>query len=125
MSEAVRRAMAPNAAEIAAAPLSSHAAVLADLLGGKGSAALDIGCGDGTFTWLMTKHFPRVTGIDVKAVKIAEANAQAREKGVAAQFQVEARRRCRSRTRASTRWCSPTACTTSRTWTGRSGKPPA
>jgi hypothetical protein len=88
MSDAIRRAMAPTADEIAAMPLSSHAAVLAALVGGKGRSALDVGCGDGKFTWLMAKHFPHVAGIDMKAGKIAEANASAREKGVAAEFRV-------------------------------------
>ncbi len=79
--------MQPSAQEVAAAPLSSHAAILAKLLGGKGRRALDIGCGDGKFTWLMAQHFPELTGVDVNEKKVAAAREEAASKGLAVKFQ--------------------------------------
>ena len=88
MDQALRRAMAPNADEIAALSLSSHAEIVKELLGGKGSSALDVGCGAGTFTWLLAPLFQRLTGLDVKERQIAEARETAKTKGLDIDFRV-------------------------------------
>ena len=86
MDENTRRAMNPSAPEIAALSLSSHAEIVAELLGGKGASALDVGCGAGPFTWLMAPLFSKLAGLDVKEKQIAEARATAKSKGLDIDF---------------------------------------
>ncbi len=88
MTEAMRRAMNPNATEIAALSISGHADIARELLGGKGRSVLDVGCGAGTFTWLIAPMFERVAGLDPKAACIEEAKAAAKAKGIDADFRV-------------------------------------
>ena len=40
------------------------------------AAALEVGCGDATFTTDLAKHFAAVTAIDISAGQIAENSAQ-------------------------------------------------
>lgn len=86
--EATRRAMAPTDAEIAALRLSTNGKVAAELLGGARGKALDIGCGDGKFTRALAALSSETAGIDVKAKKIEEARAAAREAGATIDFRV-------------------------------------
>jgi ubiquinone/menaquinone biosynthesis C-methylase UbiE len=88
MTEALRRAMNPTAAEIAALPISGHAEVARDLLAGKGDSVLDVGCGAGSFTWLVAPFFKRVAGLDPNAARIEEAQAAAKTKGLEIDFRV-------------------------------------
>ena len=88
MSEALRRAMSPTAAEIAALSISGHADIARELLAGKGEGVLDVGCGAGTFTWLLAPLFKRVAGLDPKAARIEEAKATVKSKGIDADFRV-------------------------------------
>jgi 2-polyprenyl-3-methyl-5-hydroxy-6-metoxy-1,4-benzoquinol methylase len=81
-----RHALAPSQAEISALPLSSNPRIAADLLGGAGSKALDIGCGEGKFTRALTRLFAEVSGIDVKESKIVEARAAAAAEGLSIDF---------------------------------------
>jgi ubiquinone/menaquinone biosynthesis C-methylase UbiE len=87
MDQRARHALAPTHAEIAALPLSSNARIAAELISREGSRALDIGCGEGKFTRSLAKHFGTVKGIDVKANKIAQAQAAADKEGVAVVFE--------------------------------------
>ena len=87
MDEKTRRAMAPTRSEIAALPLSSNTRIAAQRLAKEGSRALDIGCGEGKFTRGLAQTFADVKGIDVKANKIAEAQAAAAAEGVKVTFQ--------------------------------------
>mgnify|MGYP003346577511 CR=1 FL=1 len=86
--EATRRAMAPTNAEIAALPLSTNGKIVAELIAGKGGKALDVGCGDGKFTRVLAAQSAQTSGIDVKAKKIAEAQATAKEAGANVDFRV-------------------------------------
>jgi SAM-dependent methyltransferase len=88
MTEALRRAMAPTATEIASFTLSSHADIVRELLAGKGESVLDVGCGAGSFTWLLAALFKRIAGLDPKAARIDEAKAAARQKGLDIDFRV-------------------------------------
>jgi ubiquinone/menaquinone biosynthesis C-methylase UbiE len=88
MEEIVRRAIKPTAAEIAALPPDNNEAVAARLLAGRGGAALDIGCGPGTFTRSLTALFPAVSGIDINPKSIAKAQAAAADAGRAIDFRV-------------------------------------
>ncbi len=85
-AETVRHAMNPTRAEIRAFPLSSHSDMVATLLAGKGRSVLDIGCGNGKFTWLLAKHFATVAAIDPNPRRIAEAQAKAKADGVEIDF---------------------------------------
>ena len=87
MDDKARRAMAPTRSEIAALPLSSNTRIAAQLLASDGPRALDIGCGEGKFTRGLAQIFGNVKGIDVKANKIAEAQAAADAEGVKVTFQ--------------------------------------
>ena len=86
--EQFRRAMAPTETEIAALPLSSNPKVAAELLARAGARVIDIGCGEGKFTRALTALFSEVHGVDVKADKIAEAQAAAKAEGVDVDFRV-------------------------------------
>ena len=87
MDDKTRRAMAPSRSEIAALPLSSNTRIAAQLLASDGPRALDIGCGEGKFTRGLAQIYANVKGIDVKANKIAEAQAAADAEGVKVTFQ--------------------------------------
>ena len=87
MDDKTRRAMAPSRSEIAALPLSSNTRIAAQLLASDGPRALDIGCGEGKFTRGLAQIYTNVKGIDVKANKIAEAQAAADAEGVKVTFQ--------------------------------------
>jgi SAM-dependent methyltransferase len=84
----VRQAMAPTDAEIQALPLSTNAAVAGELLGRGRGRALDIGCGEGTFTRDLAKLFREVGGVDVRASRIDDALAAAHAAGAAVDFRV-------------------------------------
>jgi ubiquinone/menaquinone biosynthesis C-methylase UbiE len=86
--EQTRRAMAPTHAEIAALPLSTNGKIAAELLGGRRGKALDVGCGDGKFTRALAGLSTETSGIDVKAKKIDEARAAAKEAGAPVDFRV-------------------------------------
>jgi ubiquinone/menaquinone biosynthesis C-methylase UbiE len=88
MEASIRHAMAPTAEEIRAQRLSTNAAVAAELLGRGGGRALDVGCGDGTFTRALAGLFREVGGIDVRASRIDDARAAAQAAGVAIDFRV-------------------------------------
>ncbi len=88
MEEIVRRAIKPNSAEIAALPPDNNVAVAARLLAGRSGAAIDIGCGPGTFTRSLTALFAAVSGIDISAKSIAKAQAAAAEAGRSIDFRV-------------------------------------
>ena len=90
MTEALRRAMNPTATEIAALSIQGHADIARELLAGKGQSVLDVGCGAGTFTWLLAPLFKRIAGLDPKAARIEEAKATAKSKGLDADFRVGA-----------------------------------
>ena len=87
MDDKTRRAMAPTRSEIAALPLSSNTRIATQLLASDGPRALDIGCGEGKFTRGLAQIYANVKGIDVKANKIAEAQAAADAEGVKVTFQ--------------------------------------
>jgi len=82
----IRRALAPTAEEIRALRLGSNKEIASTLLGGRGTRALDIGCGDGKFTRVLASMFKTVEGIDVNARKIDEAQAAADASGLAITF---------------------------------------
>ena len=88
MPDQLRHALNPTHAEIAALPLSSNAKIVAELLSGTGTRALDIGCGEGKFTRALTGFFAQVSGVDVKANKIADAAKAADAEGVRVDFRV-------------------------------------
>ena len=88
MEEIVRHAIKPNPAEIAALPEDNNVAVAARLLAGRSGAALDIGCGPGTFTRSLTALFGAVSGIDISAKSIAKAEAAASAAGSKIEFRV-------------------------------------
>ena len=88
MEDAVRHAISPSAEEIGAAPLSSNAKIVGELIGTSCRRALDVGCGEGKFTRLLTKLCSEVNGVDVKERKIVEARDAARAEGLNVDFRV-------------------------------------
>jgi ubiquinone/menaquinone biosynthesis C-methylase UbiE len=88
MKETTRHAMFPTPDEIRATPLRSHTTVVAELLGKSCGRALDVGCGDGKFTRVLTTISSDVAGIDVKEHRIARARDTAREAGLKIDFRV-------------------------------------
>jgi hypothetical protein len=88
MNETARRALAPTMEEIRSERAGSAATIAAELLGSGGGRVLDVGCGDGRFTRTLTRLFAEVSGIDVKANKIAEAQQEAAAAGLAIDFRV-------------------------------------
>ena len=52
----------------------------------RGSKILDIGCGPGFFTMILTKYGMEVTGIDYSDDMLLQAKANAESKGIAASF---------------------------------------
>lgn len=86
MNEQIRHAMSPSRDEIRALPLSSNSKIVGELLAQQTGSALDIGCGDGKFTRLLATRFKNVSGIDVKANKIADATASALAAGQSIDF---------------------------------------
>ena len=82
MLDDTRKALAPTQAEINALPMSSNGKMARELIGERKGRALDIGCGEGKFTRGLASHIAEVSGIDVKANKIAEAREAARRSGV-------------------------------------------
>jgi SAM-dependent methyltransferase len=88
MDATIRYAMAPTEEEIRALPSGANAAVAAELLGRGGGRALDVGCGDGAFTRALAGLCREVSGIDVRASRIADAQAAAQATGVAIDFRV-------------------------------------
>jgi ubiquinone/menaquinone biosynthesis C-methylase UbiE len=90
MEASIRHAMAPTNEEIRAQRLSTNAAIAAELLGGGGGRALDVGCGDGKFTRALAGLCREVSGIDVRASRIEDALAAAQAAGVAIDFRIAA-----------------------------------
>jgi ubiquinone/menaquinone biosynthesis C-methylase UbiE len=83
----VRRALAPTAAELAQARFGSNRVIAGELLAGAGPRALDIGCGDGRFTRVLAQFCGQVTGVDINARKVAEAQAATDAAGLPVRFQ--------------------------------------
>jgi SAM-dependent methyltransferase len=88
LEPSIRHAMAPTDDEIRSQPLSTNAAVAAELLGSGRGRALDVGCGDGAFTRALAALCREVSGIDVRASRIADAVAAAQAAGVAIDFRI-------------------------------------
>ena len=88
MEDRIRRALAPTADEIRAAPLDNNLKVARSLLGEGRDGVLDIGCGEGKFTRGLAGFCKHVGGVDVKERAIRAANEAARAQGVAVDFRV-------------------------------------
>jgi ubiquinone/menaquinone biosynthesis C-methylase UbiE len=88
MLDDIRYALAPTEAEIRDLPLSSNGKIAAELFGSKGGRCLDIGCGDGRFTRAIAGLFKQASGIDIRADKIAQAQAAAATAGLRIDFRV-------------------------------------
>jgi SAM-dependent methyltransferase len=82
----IRHALAPTMEEIKSERLGSNKEIAGELLTGKGTRALDVGCGDGRFTRLLATMFKTVDGIDINARKIEEAQKAADAGGLAISF---------------------------------------
>ena len=82
----IRHALAPSDAEIRTKQLGSNKEIANELLRGKGTRVLDVGCGDGKFTRVLATIFDSVDGIDINARKIDEAQRTADASGLGIKF---------------------------------------
>lgn len=66
-------------------PALDKGAVVASLRCESGSAALDVGCGEGTVACLLAAAFPtsRIVGVDASAAAVAAARVKAAQAGLA------------------------------------------